>query len=216
MKFKKWTISNKYGIPQMKMWSIEQPVKEDENSNFSTFDKEVSMYRFIAPNLINLSKDLCKNFKIAISIYVCSLTWYGLAYLSANNDKIFNEVFKPHAVDIIPVVIMALLFIEMFHLVKNIFTETRTVREMFYIFTLSVLLIYLNIFLKGKLMSLDLLNRIVMITILVETVSSMILFIYDVIRVVSAYKKGIYIVIYEENRTNHNIVNNKEVKKDGN
>lgn len=216
MKFKKWTISNKYGIPQMKMWSIEQPVKEDENSNFSTFDKEVSMYRFIAPNLINLSKDLCKNFKIAISIYVCSLTWYGLAYLSANNDKIFNEVFKPHAVDIIPVVIMALLFIEMFHLVKNIFTETRTVREMFYIFTLSVLLIYLNIFLKGKLMSLDLLNRIVMITILVETVSSMILFIYDVIRVVSAYKKGIYIVIYEENRTNHNIVKNKEVKKDGN
>lgn len=216
MKFKKWTISNKYGIPQMKMWSIEQPVKEDENSNFSTFDKEVSMYRFIAPNLINLSKDLCKNFKIAISIYVCSLTWYGLAYLSANNDKIFNEVFKPHAVDIIPVVIMALLFIEMFHLVKNIFTETRTVREMFYIFTLSVLLIYLNIFLKGKLMSLDLLNRIVMITILVETVSSMILFIYDVIRVVLAYKKGIYIVIYEENRTNHNIVKNKEVKKDGN
>lgn len=216
MKFKKWTISNKYGIPQMKMWSIEQPVKEDENSNFSTFDKEVSMYRFIAPNLINLSKDLCKNFKIAISIYVCSLTWYGLAYLSANNDKTFNEVFKPHAVDIIPVVIMALLFIEMFHLVKNIFTETRTVREMFYIFTLSVLLIYLNIFLKGKLMSLDLLNRIVMITILVETVSSMILFIYDVIRVVSAYKKGIYIVIYEENRTNHNIVKNKEVKKDGN
>lgn len=74
MKFKKWTISNKYGIPQIKMWSIEQPVKEDENSNFSTFDKEVSMYRFIAPNLINLSKDLCKNFKIAISIYVCSLT----------------------------------------------------------------------------------------------------------------------------------------------
>lgn len=216
MKFKKWTISNKYGIPQMKMWSIEQPVKEDANSNFSTLDKEVSMYRFIAPNLINLSKDLCKNFKIAISIYVCSLTWYGLAYLSANNDKIFNEVFKPHAVDIIPVVIMALLFIEMFHLVKNIFTETRTVREMFYIFTLSVLLIYLNIFLKGKLMSLDLLNRIVMITILVETVSSMILFIYDVIRVVSAYKKGIYIVIYEENRTNHNIVKNKKVKKDGN
>jgi hypothetical protein len=216
MKFKKWTISNKYGIPQMKMWSIEQPVKEDANSNFSTFDKEVSMYRFIAPNLINLSKDLCKNFKIAISIYVCSLTWYGLAYLSANNDKIFNEVFKPHAVDIIPVVIMALLFIEMFHLVKNIFTETRTVREMFYIFTLSVLLIYLNIFLKGKLMSLDLLNRIVMITILVETVSSMILFIYDVIRVVSAYKKGIYIVIYEENRTNHHIAKNKEVKKDGN
>lgn len=216
MKFKKWTISNKYGIPQMKMWSIEQPVKKDENSNFSTFDKEVSMYRFIAPNLINLSKDLCKNFKIAISIYVCSLTWYGLAYLSANNDKIFNEVFKPHAVDIIPVVIMALLFIEMFHLVKNIFTETRTVREMFYIFTLSVLLIYLNIFLKGKLKSLDLLNRIVMITIFVETVSSMILFIYDVIRVVSAYKKGIYIVIYEENRTNHNIVKNKEVKKDGN
>lgn len=216
MKFKKWTISNKYGIPQMKMWSIEQPVKEDANSNFSTLDKEVSMYRFIAPNLINLSKDLCKNFKIAISIYVCSLTLYGLAYLSANNDKIFNEVFKPHAVDIIPVVIMALLFIEMFHLVKNIFTETRTVREMFYIFTLSVLLIYLNIFLKGKLMSLDLLNRIVMITILVETVSSMILFIYDVIRVVSAYKKGIYIVIYEENRTNHNIVKNKEVKKDGN
>lgn len=216
MKFKKWTISNKYGIPQMKMWSIEQPVKEDANSNFSTLDKEVSMYRFIAPNLINLSKDLCKNFKIAISIYVCSLTWYGLAYLSANNDKIFNEVFKPHAVDIIPVVIMALLFIEMFHLVKNIFTETRTVREMFYIFTLSVLLIYLNIFLKGKLMSLDLLNRIVTITILVETVSSMILFIYDVIRVVSAYKKGIYIVIYEENRTNHNIVKNKEVKKDGN
>lgn len=215
MKFKKWTISNKYGIPQMKMWSIEQPVKEDANSNFSTFDKEVSMYRFIAPNLINLSKDLCKNFKIAISIYVCSLTWYGLAYLSANNDKIFNEVFKPHAVDIIPVVIMALLFIEMFHLVKNIFTETRTVREMFYIFTLSVLLIYLNIFLKGKLMSLDLLNRIVMITILVETVSSMILFIYDVIRVVSAYKKGIYIVIYEENRTNHHIAKNKEVKKDG-
>lgn len=216
MKFKKWTISNKYGIPQMKMWSIEQPVKEDANSNFSTFDKEVSMYRFIAPNLINLSKDLCKNFKIAISIYVCSLTWYGLAYLSANNDKIFNEVFKPYAVDIIPVVIMALLFIEMFHLVKNIFTETRTVREMFYIFTLSVLLIYLNIFLKGKLMSLDLLNRIVMITILVETVSSMILFIYDVIRVVSAYKKGIYIVIYEENRTNHHIAKNKEVKKDGN
>lgn len=216
MKFKKWTISNKYGIPQMKMWSIEQPVKEDANSNFSTFDKEVSMYRFIAPNLINLSKDLCKNFKIAISIYVCSLTWYGLAYLSANNDKIFNEVFKPHAVDIIPVVIMALLFIEMFHLVKNIFTETRTVREMFYIFTLSVLLIYLNIFLKGKLMSLDLLNRIVMITILVETVSSMILFIYDVIRVVSAYKKGIYIVIYEENRTNHHIAKNKEVNKDGN
>lgn len=216
MKFKKWTISNKYGIPQMKMWSIEQPVKEDANSNFSTFDKEVSMYRFIAPNLINLSKDLCKNFKIAISIYVCSLTWYGLAYLSANNDKIFNEVFKPHAVDIIPVVIMALLFIEMFYLVKNIFTETRTVREMFYIFTLSVLLIYLNIFLKGKLMSLDLLNRIVMITILVETVSSMILFIYDVIRVVSAYKKGIYIVIYEENRTNHYIAKNKEVKKDGN
>lgn len=216
MKFKKWTISNKYGIPQMKMWSIEQPVKEDANSNFSTFDKEVSMYRFIAPNLINLSKDLCKNFKIAISIYVCSLTWYGLAYLSANNDKIFNEVFKPHAVDIIPVVIMSLLFIEMFHLVKNIFTETRTVREMFYIFTLSVLLIYLNIFLKGKLMSLDLLNRIVMITILVETVSSMILFIYDVIRVVSAYKKGIYIVIYEENRTNHHIAKNKEVKKDGN
>lgn len=216
MKFKKWTISNKYGIPQMKMWSIEQPVKEDANSNFSTFDKEVSMYRFIAPNLINLSKDLCKNFKIAISIYVCSLTWYGLAYLSANNDKIFNEVFKPHAVDIIPVVIMALLFIEMFHLVKNIFTETRTVREMFYIFTLSVLLIYLNIFLKGKLMSLDLLNRIVMITILVETVSSMILFIYDVIRVVSAYKKGIYIVIYEENRTNHHIAKNKEGKKDGN
>lgn len=216
MKFKKWTISNKYGIPQMKMWSIEQPVKEDANSNFSTFDKEVSMYRFIAPNLINLSKDLCKNFKIAISIYVCSLTWYGLAYLSANNDKIFNEVFKPHAVDIIPVVIMALLFIEMFHLVKNIFTETRTVREMFYIFTLSVLLIYLNIFLKGKLMSLDLLNRIVMITILVETVSSMILFIYDVIRVVSAYKKGIYIVIYEENRTNHHIAKNKEGKKDEN
>lgn len=216
MKFKKWTISNKYGIPQMKMWSIEQPVKEDANSNFSTFDKEVSMYRFIAPNLINLSKDLCKNFKIAISIYVCSLAWYGLAYLSANNDKIFNEVFKPHAVDIIPVVIMALLFIEMFHLVKNIFTETRTVREMFYIFTLSVLLIYLNIFLKGKLMSLDLLNRIVMITIFVETVSSMILFIYDVIRVVSAYKKGIYIVIYEENRTNHHIAKNKEVKKDGN
>lgn len=216
MKFKKWTISNKYGIPQMKMWSIEQPVKEDANSNFSTFDKEVSMYRFIAPNLINLSKDLCKNFKIAISIYVCSLAWYGLAYLSANNDKIFNEIFKPHAVDIIPVVIMALLFIEMFHLVKNIFTETRTVREMFYIFTLSVLLIYLNIFLKGKLMSLDLLNRIVMITILVETVSSMILFIYDVIRVVSAYKKGIYIVIYEENRTNHHIAKNKEVKKDGN
>ncbi len=216
MKFKKWTISNKYGIPQIKMWSIEQPVKEDENSNFSTFDKEVSMYRFIAPNLINLSKDLCKNFKIAISIYVCSLTWYGLAYLSANNDKIFNEVFKPHAVDIIPVVIMALLFIEMFHLVKNIFTETRIVREMFYIFTLSVLQIYLNIFVKGKLMSLDLLNRIVMITILVETVSSMILFIYDVIRVVSAYKKGIYIVIYEENRTNHHIVKNKEVKKDGN
>ncbi len=216
MKFKKWTISNKYGIPQMKMWSIEQPIKEDANSNFSTFDKEVSMYRFIAPNLINLSKDLCKNFKIAISIYVCSLTWYGLAYLSANNDKIFNEVFKPHAVDIIPVVIMALLFIEMFHLVKNIFTETRIVREMFYIFTLSVLLIYLNIFLKGKLMSLDLLNRIVMITIFVETVSSMILFIYDVIRVVSAYKKGIYIVIYEENRTNHHIVKNKKVKKDGN
>lgn len=216
MKFKKWTISNKYGIPQMKMWSIEQPVKEDANSNFSTFDKEVSMYRFIAPNLINLSKDLCKNFKIAISIYVCSLAWYGLAYLSANNDKIFNEVFKPHAVDIILVAIMALLFIEMFHLVKNIFTETRTVREMFYIFTLSVLLIYLNIFLKGKLMSLDLLNRIVMITILVETVSSMILFIYDVIRVVSAYKKGIYIVIYEENRTNHHIAKNKEVKKDGN
>lgn len=216
MKFKKWTISNKYGIPQMKMWSIEQPVKEDANSNFSTFDKEVSMYRFITPNLINLSKDLYKNFKIAISIYVCSLAWYGLAYLSANNDKIFKEVFKPHAVDIIPVVIMALLFIEMFHLVKNIFTETRTVREMFYIFTLSVLLIYLNIFLKGKLMSLDLLNRIVMITILVETVSSMILFIYDVIRVVSAYKKGIYIVIYEENRTNHHIAKNKEVKKDGN
>lgn len=65
-------------------------------------------------------------------------------------------------------------------------------------------------------MSLDLLNRIVMITIFVETVSSMILFIYDVIRVVSAYKKGIYIVIYEENRTNHHIVKNKEVKKDGN
>lgn len=216
MKFKKWTISNKYGIPQMKMWSIEQPVKEDANSNISTFDKEVSMYRFIAPYLINLSKDLCKNFKIAIGIYVCSLAWYGLAYLSANNDKIFNEVFKPHAIDIIPVVIMYLLFIEMFHLVKNIFTETRTVREMFYIFTLSVLLIYLNIFLKGKLMSLDLLNRIVMITILVETVSSMILFIYDVIRVVSAYKKGIYIVIYEENRTNHHIAKNKEVKKDGN
>lgn len=206
MKFKKWTISNKYGIPQMKMWSIEQPVKEDANSNFSTFDKEVSMYRFIAPNLINLLKDLCKNFEIAIGIYVCSLAWYGLAYLSANNDKTFNEVFKPHAVDIIPVVIMYLLFIEMFHLVKNIFTETRTVREMFYIFTLSVLLIYLNIFLKGKLMSLDLLNRIVMITILVETVSSMILFIYDVIRVVSAYKRGNYIVIYEENRTNHRFV----------
>ena len=44
----------------------------------------------------------------------------------------------------------------------------------------------------------------------------MILFIYDVIRVVSAYKKGIYIVIYEENRTNHHIVKNKKVKKDGN
>ena len=204
MKFKKWIVENKYGIPQMKMWSIEQPVKEDANSNISTFDKEVSMYRFIAPNLINLLKDLCKNFEIAIGIYVFSLAWYGLAYLSANNDKTFNEVFKPHAVDIIPVVIMYLLFIEMFHLIKNIFTETRTVREMFYIFTLSVLLIYLNI--KGKLMSLDLLNRIVMITILVETVSSMILFIYDVIRVVSAYKRGTYIVIYEEKRTNYRFV----------
>ena len=128
------------------------------------------------------------------------------AYLSASNDKIFNEVFKPHAVDIIPVVIMNILFIEMFHLVKNIFTETRIVREMFYIFTLSVLLTYLNIFLKGKLMSLDLLNRIVMITILVETVSSMILFIYDVIRVVSAYKKGIKIIINEEKRTNYRFV----------
>ena len=129
-----------------------------------------------------------------------------MAYLSANNDKTFNEVFKPHAVDIIPVVIMYLLFIEMFHLVKNIFTETRTVREMFYIFTLSVLLIYLNIFIKGKFMSLDLLYRLVLKTILVETVSSMILFIYDVIRVVSAYKRGNYIVIYEENRTNYRFV----------
>ena len=25
MKFKKWIVENKYGIPQMKMWSIEQP-----------------------------------------------------------------------------------------------------------------------------------------------------------------------------------------------
>lgn len=139
-------VENKYEIPQMKMWSIEQPVKEDANSNFSTFDKEVSMYRFIAPNLINLSKDLCKNFKIAISIYVCSLTWYGLAYLSANNDKIFNEVFKPHAVDIIPVVIMALLFIEMFHLVKNIFTETRQCRNVLYFYIKCITNIFEYIF----------------------------------------------------------------------
>lgn len=40
MKFKKWIVENKYGIPQMKMWSIEQPVKEDANSNFSTLIKK--------------------------------------------------------------------------------------------------------------------------------------------------------------------------------
>lgn len=33
MKFKKWIVENKYGIPQMKIWSKETPI-ENEVSNF--------------------------------------------------------------------------------------------------------------------------------------------------------------------------------------
>ena len=53
MKFKKWIVENKYGIPQMKIWSKETPIENKENPATCHIDKETSTIEFIMPMLIN-------------------------------------------------------------------------------------------------------------------------------------------------------------------
>lgn len=68
MKFKKWIVENKYGIPQMKIWSKETPIENEENPATCHIDKETSTIEFIMPMLINFLKDIMETILIAFVI----------------------------------------------------------------------------------------------------------------------------------------------------
>ena len=79
MKFKKWIVENKYGISQMKIWSKETPIENEENPATCHIDKETSIIEFIVPTIKNFIKDIGKIFYMASQIYfICSILWLCL------------------------------------------------------------------------------------------------------------------------------------------
>lgn len=51
MKFKKWIVENKYGISQMKIWSKETPIENEENPATCGWVGKAAKYGFFKPFL---------------------------------------------------------------------------------------------------------------------------------------------------------------------
>ena len=114
MKFKKWIVENKYGISQMKIWSKETPIENEENPATCHIDKETSIIEFIVPTIKNFIKDIGKIFYMASQKYILSVAFYWFACL-----KIPNTDLKQNVTGIIPIIIFAMVMIELFFLIKK-------------------------------------------------------------------------------------------------
>ena len=88
MKFKKWIVENKYGIPQMKIWSKETPIENEENPATCHIDKETSTIEFIMPMLINFLKDIMETILIAFVICLFSFLYYSRLTIRILNKNI--------------------------------------------------------------------------------------------------------------------------------
>lgn len=114
MKFKKWIVENKYGISQMKIWSKETPIENEENPATCHIDKETSIIEFIVPTIKNFIKDIGKICYMASQMYILSVAFYGFACL-----KIPNTDLKQNVTGIIPIIIFAMVMIELFLYFSN-------------------------------------------------------------------------------------------------
>ena len=195
MKFKKWIVENKYGISQMKIWSKETPIENEENPATCHIDKETSIIEFIVPTIKNFIKDM------ASQMYILSVAFYGFACL-----KIPNTDLKQNVTGIIPIIIFAMVMIELFFLIKNHFTQTRNIREILSILTLLIVDIFYRTILKNRIMSLELLTEVFIMMFWIGIICFAGLFIFDVVHMILSYKKGKAIIISKEKRTNYRFV----------
>ena len=201
MKFKKWIVENKYGISQMKIWSKETPIENEENPATCHIDKETSIIEFIVPTIKNFIKDIGKIIYMASQMYILSVAFYGFACL-----KIPNTDLKQNVTGIIPIIIFAMVMIELFFLIKNHFTQTRNIREILSILTLLIVDIFYRTILKNRVMSLELLTEVFIMMFWIGIICFAGLFIFDVVHMILSYKKGKAIIISEEKRINYRFV----------
>ena len=80
MKFKKWIVENKYGIPQMKIWSKETPIENEENPATCHIDKETSTIEFIKPMLIKFLKEIRYSLSFLTNLKYCRVTVGGNSF----------------------------------------------------------------------------------------------------------------------------------------
>ena len=197
MKFKKWIVENKYGIPQMKIWSKETPIENEENPATCHFDKETSIIEFIMPMLINFLKDILETILIAFVICLFSFLYYRL-------EMIFLIV--PNVELVIFNVTIFLFFYKMYIFVKDSNCQSRIIRQMLITEILFVLAFYFLTFIKDEVITMILLKEIFKTIMLIGIICWSLLFLYDVVHTLLAYKKGIKIIINEEKRTNYRFV----------
>ena len=197
MKFKKWIVENKYGIPQMKIWSKETPIENEENPATCHIDKETSTIKFIMPMLINFLKDILETILIAFVICLFSFLYYRL-------EMIFLIV--PNVELVIFNVTIFLFFYKMYIFVKDSNYQSRIIRQMLIAMILFVLAFYFCEFIKDEVMTMLLLKKIFETIMLIGIICWSLLFLYDVVHTLLAYKKGIKIIINEEKRINYRFV----------
>ena len=197
MKFKKWIVENKYGIPQMKIWSKETPIENEENPATCHIDKETSTIEFIMPMLINFLKDIMETILIAFVICLFSFLYYRL-------EMIFIIVPKVELVIFYITVIFASY--KMYIFVKDSNCQSRIIRQMLITEILFVQAFYFLTFIKDEVITMILLKEIFKTIMLIGIICWSLLFLYDVVHTLLAYKKGIKIIINEEKRTNYRFV----------
>lgn len=169
----------------MKIWSKETPIENEENPATCHIDKETSIIEFIVPTIKNFIKDIGKICYMASQMYILSVAFYGFACL-----KIPNTDLKQNVTGIIPIIIFAMVMIELFFLIKNHFTQTRNIREILSILTLLIVDIFYRTILKNWVMSLELLTEVFIMMLWIGIICFAGLFIFDVVHMILSYKKG--------------------------
>ena len=94
----------------------------------------------------------------------------------------------------------------MYIFVKDSNYQSRIIRQMLIAMILFVLAFYFCEFIKDEVMTMLLLKNIFETIMLIGIICWSLLFFYDVVHTLLAYKKGIKIIINEEKRTNYRFV----------